>query len=458
MDRTNELVDAFISYQSVDETFARKLAGAIEAYSMNDRRLRAFFAPWDIEPGANIVTKIEGALERARFFIIILSPEALQAEWPTAERNAAIYADPSGRWGRVIPILRHSCRIPPLLRFRNYLDFRSDNNFQTELTRLLCVLTGEPLPRESTPLALYKATLQKAGYEEKSTLANLGESWKPDPVSEEICCNLFPVKTLPHEIWSAPCLARGSISRYFEPEVIVPPYILKEKRLFTFVDLSKEGNVFSGVVENYDIESIDVEEWFSDENHSRWLVELLGWGLDKHCLRLGFSFDEIGNRYYYNKDVVVKRIRWTPSKKQVLKELLIQYKNYVAHRAVQTKFEIIGNLVFLKVNAGWTFTYDGYKLIQGPLRSTLSTKFLARQKNSTNFNEIRFWAWFLSQDGKTIRIDFGGTLVEIDAQPLPTTVIGGVFGDYTELSKMTSGPPKIFEDEMSREGEISEPK
>lgn len=451
MEETGEIVDAFISYQNADEAFAKKLAGGIEAYSLDGRRLKVFFAPWDIKPGTNIVAKMDEGLEKARFFIIVLSPQALQAEWPTAERAAAICKDPSGRLGRVIPALRQSCSIPPLLRFRNYLDFRDDSRYDAELTRLLCMLTDEALPRECTPLGLYRATVQKKTGEPRPPLAGPNESWKPDAVTEEICCNLFQVKAFPTKIWSAPCVVTGPIPRYFEPEVIIPPHVPRERRLFTFVDLSKKGNAFSGVVEDYDVTSTDVEDWFGDEDRSRWLVELLGWGIDKHCSKLGLSFDGIGEKYYYNKDVIMKEVKWTPSKKRVAKELLIEYKGYVAHRAFQPRFEIIGDKVLFKINTGWTFTYEGYRLIRGPLQSTLSTKFLAKQKNGPNFNEIRFWAWFLSADGKTIRMDFGGPYVEIDAQPLTISVDGGIFADYTELAQMTSGPPKIFEEDAGKE-------
>jgi len=456
VDGPDGIVDAFISFQSADEAFAKKLAEGIEAYPRNGQRLKVFFSPWDITPGDNIVEKINQGLERSRFFILILSPQALQADWPTAERAAAIYADPSGRLGRVLTVLRQPCRIPPLLRFRHYLDFRKDSRFDAELTRLLCVLTGEPMPRGCTPLDLYRAVSQKKPDERGSPLTGLAESWKPDPVNEDICCNLFPAKSLPSKVWSAPCFVTDPIPRYFEPEVIIPPHILREKRLYTFVDLSREDNAFSGVVENYDVKSIDTTEWGADEVHSRMLVELLGWGLDKHCRKLGLYFDDTGERYYYDKDVVLKEVKWAPSKRRVSKELVIQYKEYWAHRAVQPEFHVIGNLVFLKINTGWTFTYDGYRPIQNTLRSTLSTKFLAKQKNEPNFREARFWAWFFSEDGKTIKMDFGGTRVEVDANPLSTQVTGGVFGDYTELSIMTSGPPKIFEEAAGREEEDDE--
>ncbi len=445
--QVDDRIDAFISYQSEDEEFARKLATKLESYSFNGRRLKVFFAPWDIEPGTNIILKIEEALEKARFFLIILSPKALEAEWPTAERAAAIYNDPSGRLGRVIPILRKPCRIPPLLRFRNYIDFRDDNRFEAELTRLLCVLLGQPLPRGSKPVAIYKSISQRKAYEKESPLRILGESWKPDPVAEEVCSNLFLVKELPPKIWSAPCFLRN-LKPYFGPEII-PPHILKEKRLFTFIDLSKEDNFFSGVIEDYDVKSVDVERWFGDDVHSRWLVELLNQAIENHCSQLRLSFDPVGKRYYYTKDAILKEIKWTPYARRATKKLLTEYKNYVAHRAVRLKFEVIDKLVFLKINTGWVFTWDGYHPIRDQAkRSSLATKFLARQKNLQNFSDIRFWAWLLSENGKTIVMDLGGGVsLKIDTKPLSTSIIGGIFGDRKKLPKMTRGPPRILKEQ-----------
>jgi hypothetical protein len=123
---------------------------------------------------------------------------------------------------------------------------------------------------------------------------------------------------------------------------------------------------------------------------------------------------------------------------------------------MELKFDVIEPKIFLKINTGWLFSYDGYRLIRGPRAKTLSTKFLSTQKNSQNFNEIRFWAWFLSEDGKKIKMDFGDLFVEIDIQPFSTAVAGGVFADYTSLSPIIRSPPKIFEEETSKEGELGE--
>jgi len=456
-----ETVDAFISYQSADESFAKKLASDIEAFQLNEHKLKVFFAPWNIKPGDNIVEKINEGLEKARFFIIVLSPEALEADWPTAERSAAIYNDPSGRLGRVIPVLKKACSIPPLLRFRNYVDFRDESRYDAELTRLLCMLTGQPLPKESSPLALYRAILQRKTIDTRSPLISLGDSWKPDPVMEQLYCNLFPVITIPSAIWSAPYLSPGPPASYFEKGAFVPPHITKEKHLFTFVDLTKENNVFKGIVEDYDVKSVRTEEWLKDEVHARWLIELLNWGIIKHCQKFGLKIYEVGRRspkkkrFYYDKDVIMKKVKWPVTDRTVPKDLIIEYKDFVAHRSVEMKFEVISNFTFLKINTGWVFSYNGYKLIRGPKVKVLSTKFLSSQRNSQNLNEVRFWAWFLSDDGKKIKIDFGGTYAEANVQPLSTSVIGGIFGDYKELSPIIRAPPKIFE-EAGKEDKRSE--
>ncbi len=111
---SGDIPDLFVSYQMADEEFATKVATAIES---TGEGLRVFFAPWDIAPGKNIVSEIDSALTKARFFGLVLSPDYLKADWPSGEASAAIFADPAGRLGRVIPIMHARCQLPPLLGF-----------------------------------------------------------------------------------------------------------------------------------------------------------------------------------------------------------------------------------------------------------------------------------------------------------------------------------------------------
>jgi len=45
-------------------------------------------------------------------------------------------------------------------------------------------------------------------------------------------------------------------------------------------------------------------------------------------------------------------------------------------------------------------------------------------------------------------MDLGGGLsLKIDAKPLSTSIIGGIFGDRKKLPKMTRGPPRILKEQ-----------
>ena len=151
--------DVFLSYQGLDVEFVKKLGTRIETEEVFGRKLSVFFAPWDIKPADNVVSRLNEGLSKARFFVLVLSPEALVAAWPVAEQAAAIYADPSGRLGRVIVAMRRPCSLPPLLRIRNYLNFVKDSNFEIEYERLASTLTGRSLRPDKGKNSFWKVGL-----------------------------------------------------------------------------------------------------------------------------------------------------------------------------------------------------------------------------------------------------------------------------------------------------------
>jgi hypothetical protein len=68
------------------------------------RTLRVFFDEWDIQPGENLILRINGGLKRARYVAVILSPDMLAADWPTFEWTSVVADDPTNRKGRLIPL------------------------------------------------------------------------------------------------------------------------------------------------------------------------------------------------------------------------------------------------------------------------------------------------------------------------------------------------------------------
>lgn len=146
-DAANYEYDLFISYNHVDEAWAARLAARVEQEDWQGRKLRVFFAPWDILPGQSIPERLEQALPRSRKVGLILSPEAMNSEWVKIERLVTSYIDISERQARLIPLFRRACDIPPFLKPILSIDFREDSHFEDGLRRLITVLKGEPMPR-----------------------------------------------------------------------------------------------------------------------------------------------------------------------------------------------------------------------------------------------------------------------------------------------------------------------
>src|SRR5437867_223272 len=139
--------DLFLCHCGADKIWVGELANRIEKEPGDGKNLRVFFDPWDMVPGENVVNRLEKAVSKARFVGVVLSPEMIAAEWPTMEWTIAVYDDPSGRRGKVIPFLLRNCDVPASLRIRNWLDFRTPEKYEKSYGKLVALLTGQSLPR-----------------------------------------------------------------------------------------------------------------------------------------------------------------------------------------------------------------------------------------------------------------------------------------------------------------------
>jgi hypothetical protein len=72
-----------------------------------------------------------------------------------------------------------------------------------------------------------------------------------DKVSEDLLSNLFPVLSFPTPIYSSPTYLRrvDAVFRKLGNDVENQPFLLKNKRLFTFDNLKKPSSVFAPIIE-----------------------------------------------------------------------------------------------------------------------------------------------------------------------------------------------------------------
>jgi hypothetical protein len=133
------MTTVFISHSTRDSGFARtKLREFLER-----RGIGTWFSAVDTSPGADWEKRIRNALNNAEWYVVVVSPDAIQSDWVRAEVHWAL----EKRKGRVIPILVKDCDPSDLhlkLMQIQYLDFRKDA--ESAAAQLLQILESNQHP------------------------------------------------------------------------------------------------------------------------------------------------------------------------------------------------------------------------------------------------------------------------------------------------------------------------
>jgi len=91
----------------------------------------------DLGVGDSVPGRINEGLAKCRYFLIVLSPAALNSTWVREELNAGLMKQVALGGTFVVPVLYKDCEVPPLLAHRRYADFRND--YASGLSDLLAV-------------------------------------------------------------------------------------------------------------------------------------------------------------------------------------------------------------------------------------------------------------------------------------------------------------------------------
>ena len=279
----SELVDLFLCHNRADKDWVRTLAEHIESETFDGtphgRPLRVFFDEWDIDVGQNVLVKINHGLSVSRYVAVIISPEFLEAAWPTLEWTHVVADDPINRKGRLIPLfyrdyseaLQKRAELPAPLKTFNWLDFRKPGNFKRNYQRLIRNGSGPASrPRQTAAPFGVLGPFRNAPPLPRARHLSGEQTLVPDVVLG----NLLPVESYPSTVWKRPTDARKNEDVW--SKVTNPPaFILREKHLYTFVDLTLTDPVLRSVVKPRDIQSHAVGRWKGDAVKWRWFIDLL---------------------------------------------------------------------------------------------------------------------------------------------------------------------------------------
>ena len=258
-----------------------------------------------------------------------------------------------------------------------------------------------------------------------------------DKIPEYLYSNLFPVVGYPQTIYGITTNIRYDyeVFNILGNTVFGHPYILKEKKLFSF-DNPRRASPFTQIITNDDFIEQTSESWRKDEAKKRDFIRLLNFALRPFCERRGLYYDNRHRRYmcllFQGRDNVFRwRSRTRESIRRVARAIhssdgtLLFYRHYTARLA----FILIDNELFLKIEPSITLTSDGFQQLNRDKLVRFTTSGLRRQFNKQYLNYVRFWARYLSQRSLRLSIPAGEGVIEVDTIPAGTDTEVGIAGD-----------------------------
>lgn len=129
----------FICHSSEDKPFVRRLSADLVSNG-----LRVWFDEWEMLPGDSLYDKIQQGIEKASWFIIVLSPASVDSKWCKRELHHAMEEEFERNKVYVIPVLYRDCTLPGFLKEKIWADAR-DHRYSGALDLLLKRFAQIPL-------------------------------------------------------------------------------------------------------------------------------------------------------------------------------------------------------------------------------------------------------------------------------------------------------------------------
>lgn len=462
--------DIFLSHRGVDKDLVRRIAGAIEAESWQDRSLLTWLDEAEIPFGGSIPGHIDKGLSNSRFFAACMSPNYFTggSGWTDAEWHAAIHQDPDNRRGRIVPLLLMDTPvIPPLLRHLKAVDLRG-TRFDAGVNELLAVLREQPIPR---PASIRGSLIPSDSRASRAIL--LAERTipdaDPDVSAEFLYSNLLSIERLPKFVYSAALLKlfvkelgtteptwvksaikqriRDNYERRGVPNTqrFMPAFRIVGNRVETFHDLEDSESVFADFIARDDLVPLDVTEELADEDRARIVVSLIRMSLGRHLYSAGLLEDstQVG-RYFFApaEDGGERRVEWTPRVRRAARTVAKPYVRdgktlYWLHQGARFNILTLGARSFLKIEPTWVLTSNGREPIGGPRVAKIVNRWTSPERNLQVSYHVRFWIHTLrrKRKGPTISIAAGDQTIELALSPAIVQQAYGIAGDLKDMER-----------------------
>jgi|AntRauTorckE5430_2_1112549.scaffolds.fasta_scaffold27605_2 hypothetical protein len=125
-------VSAFLSHNSLDKPFTRKLYRDLENHG-----IKCWIDEAEMKIGDSLIQKIREGIDKVDYFIIILSTNSISAPWVVNELDVAMNLQIGGKSIKVLPLMLEDCDPPGFLLGKLYGNFKNESFYEESLKKLL---------------------------------------------------------------------------------------------------------------------------------------------------------------------------------------------------------------------------------------------------------------------------------------------------------------------------------
>jgi len=443
-----QIADLVLYHNAADGTWSKQLAERIRGEGSGNRHFATQLASWNLSSATDILAEAEKCLRGSRFFALVMSKTMLEEDWPALEKLISVLSDLGLAKGRFVSILKENVTMPPVLRLREWIDFRDGHRFEEGVCDLLTLLREDFQSQERSP----RMTIG-AGSGELTEAA-----WKTRPlflgakkVRERIVSNLFPVVEIPKEIFSAETRFQT------ESEIMEAcggpgplPFMLKGSRLYAVAPLT-ENSVFGPALKEDNKPSQEhFAQWLSDSECAPWAIELLNRLLRYHAWKRGMRFDEGQSLFYFTRSKP-KNLWWEIGGKTIQREVtaphtkwnqiegdrMAEFQCGWRHEAIRAGFIQVAGSPFLRLEPAWFLTeLDGKTPSSTQPVGPVGPFAPNQQRNGHVLRTLRFWSAVLAKGHRELRIDTGTNPIRVRLTPASGSSESALSNDQMDFDNL----------------------
>jgi hypothetical protein len=122
------MTSVFLSHNSQDKPFVRRLASDLDAHGV-----KCWIDEAEIRIGDSLIEKIRQGLDSMSYVAVILSPDSVNSTWVQKEVDVAMNQEIFAKQVKVLPLLYRKCELPGFLLGKKYADFTKDESYEVAL-------------------------------------------------------------------------------------------------------------------------------------------------------------------------------------------------------------------------------------------------------------------------------------------------------------------------------------